>query len=218
MNSIPHTLDLAYAAALGQANNPRQRLSLERIKAACDYLDKNGLKISPATVERYCLDREWNGPKAQSIRNSKGMLMRYLELRQSGQRWNTPVKGTKSMPEIADESIRAYVQLLKEERDQALAERSRIEAGLRKLPGLRVDDIIRGIPPVIAKEVASVAAKPEIPSGSALRDALLVLFDESKLCEVGLEFVKGRLRHSATKNVLLEKGHMEALQALLTRI
>lgn len=216
MNNTAQTLDSAYTAAREQAANPRQRQSLERIKAACDYLDTNGLKISPATVERYCFEREWDGPKAQSIRNSKDMLMRYLQLRQSGQRWDKPRKGTAAEPEIADESLRAYVQLLKEERDQALAERSRIEAGLRKLPGLRVDDLIRGTP-TTAADAAPLSVGAGSPSSPALREALSVLCDDTKLKAFGLELVKGRLRHVSTKNVLLEKQHVEALQSLLLR-
>ena len=209
MNNTAQTLDSAYAAALEQASNPRQRMSLERIRAACDYLDKNGLKISPATVERYCLDREWDGPKAQSIRNSKGMLMRYLQLRHAGQRWIAPAKGSTSEPEITDESLRAYVQLLKEKRDKALAERARIEAGLRKLPGLRVDDLIRGGAslPSVSSDAAEV--------NTALGEALKSLLDENRLQACGLEIAKGRLRQTSTKNVLLEKGQLEAVQAAL---
>lgn len=212
MNNTAQTLDSAYTAALEQAANPRQRQSLERIKAACDYLDTNGLKISPATVERYCFEREWDGPKAQSIRNSKDMLMRYLQLRQSGQRWDKPRKGTAAEPEIADESLRAYVQLLKEERDQALAERSRIEAGLRKLPGLRVDDLIRG-----GTVAASTTPIAEVGQSAALVDALRNLFDDIKLQACGLELAKGRLRQISTKNVLLEKGQVAAIWAVIPR-
>ncbi|KAA9176479.1 hypothetical protein [Delftia tsuruhatensis] len=201
------TVTTAYCQLLDQSTNPRQRTSLERIKAACDYLDANGLKVSPASVERYCLDRQWDGPKAQSMRNSKNVLMRYLQLRQSSQKWHKPAKAGSGEPDIADESIRAYVQLLREERDQAVAEKARIEAGLRKLPGISVDQLLRGTAeggPTVAS-----ATPPE------LRDALKTLCDSGRLEACGLELFKGRLRQVTTKNVLLEKQHMDAVSAAL---
>lgn len=201
------TVATAYDQLLEQSTNPRQRTSLERIKAACDFLDANGLKISPASVERYCLDRQWDGPKAQSIRNSKDVLMRYLQLRQSSQKWSKPAKADSEGPEIADESLRAYVQLLKEERDQAVAEKARIEAGLRKLPGISVDQLLRGA----AKGGAVVGAPGSTGISPELRDALKALLDSGRLEACGLELFKGRLRQVTTKNVLLEKQHVEAI-------
>jgi hypothetical protein len=204
------TLEGTYEALLAQATNPRQRATLERIKAACDYLDSNRMKISPATVERYCLDRDWDGPKAQSIRNSKDVLMRYLQLRQSGQKHRErPAKSAE--PEIADESLRAYVQLLKEERDQAVADRTRIQAGLRKIPGISVDDLIRGTLSAPGADTAPVAAQ----APAELVKVIAVLFDAERLRACGLELAKGRLRQATTKTVLLEKTELEVLEKLL---
>jgi len=209
--SAQQTIATAYHQLLEQSTNPRQRTSLERIKAACDFLDANGLKVSPASVERYCLDRQWDGPKAQSIRNSKDVLMRYLQLRQSSQKWSKPTKTGSGEPEIADESLRAYVQLLREERDQAVAEKTRIEAGLRKLPGISVDQLLRGA--ADGGAIVGTAGSPGIPPG--LRDALKALLDDGRLEACGLELVKGRLRQVTTKNVLLEKQHLDAVTAAL---
>ncbi|KVK86163.1 hypothetical protein BLA13014_00369 [Burkholderia aenigmatica] len=208
---LEETLEGTYEALLEQATNPRQRITLERIKAACDYLDAHKMKISPTTVERYCLDRDWDGPKAQSIRNSKDVLMRYLLVRQSGQQFRERPKQS-SEPEIADESLRAYVQLLKEERDQAVADRTRIQAGLRKIPGISVDDLIRGTlsaPRADAAPVGVQAVSPELVK------VIAVLFDEERLRACGLELAKGRLRQATTKTVLLEKAEVEALEKLL---
>lgn len=209
MNNTSQTLDAAYATALEQATNPRQRQSLERIKAACDYLETSGLKISPSTVERYCLDREWDGPKAQSIRNSKDRLMRYLQLRQSGQQWNKPAKSGSNEPIITDESLRAYVQLLKEERDQALAAKARIEAGLRKIPGVSVDAILRN-----EAQPRNTLSPPETINPVAAK-AIASLFNAEHLRSCGLEYTKDRVRHGLTKNVLIEKDEVLALRSLL---
>lgn len=202
-------LDDTFETLRGQAKNPRQRTTLERIKAACDYLDLNKMKISPTAVERYCIDREWDGPKAQSIRNSKDVLMRYLLVRQSGQRWRERPKDT-SEPEIADESLRAYVRLLKEERDQAVADRTRIQAGLRKIPGISVDELIRG---GLAAHSSATMAGAEAPKGApaAVVRAINALCAEGRLKACGMELMKGRIRQATTKNVLLEKEELEAL-------
>lgn len=206
------TVQTTYEQLLEQSTNPRQRSSLERIKAACDYLDANNLKVSPASIERYCIDRQWDGPKAQSIRNSKDVLMRYLQLRQSAQRWSKPVRsGATAEPEIADESLRAYVQLLREERDQAVAEKARIEAGLRKLPGISVDRLLRGEAALALAE----SAGPTIESSKSLQEALKALTDSNRLAACGLEVFKGRIRQVTTKNVLLEKQHLDAVVQLL---
>lgn len=210
--NITQTLDTAYETLLEGITNPRQRASLERLKAACDYLDSHGLKITPTTVEGYCLDRKWDGPKAQSIRNSKEVLMRYIELRRSGQTVHKKRKGASGEPDIADESLRAYVQLLKQERDQALAAKSRIETGLRAIPGIRVDDLLRHA------LTGAPAPAAVVPSGlpDALRQGLRALLDDARLAACGLELYKGRIRSQATRNVLLEKTEVEALQAALS--
>lgn len=205
------TIATAYHQLLEQSTNPRQRISLERIKAACDFLDANGLKVSPASVERYCLDRQWDGPKAQSIRNSRDVLMRYLQLRQSSQKWSKPAKSDSDGPEIADESLRAYVQLLREERDQAVAEKARIEAGLRKLPGISVDQLLRNG----SDNDAAASIAPQLGLSPQLLDALRTLTDSNRLEASGLELFKGRIRQVTTKNVLLEKHHMDAVIASL---
>lgn len=214
--NLERTLAGSYDELLAAAGNPRQRASLERIKAACDYLDANGLKISPATIEAYCADRDWDGPKAQSIRNSKHVLMRYVELRRSGQTVHTQVKKTgNGEPHISDESLRAYVQLLKQERDQAVAETSRIKAGLRSVPGIRVDDLLRA-------KLAGAPA-PQLPAPASEKLALLptqvaairALLDPARLAACGLELHKDRVRQQTTKNVLLEKGDVVALRSAI---
>ena len=212
--NVNKTLETAYADVLASVANPRQKASLERTKQACDYLDAHGLKISPATVEAYCLDRKWDGPKAQSIRNSKDVLLKFVELRRSGQTVHRRPSPSDAGPEIADESLRAYVQLLKQERDQAVASRARIEAGLRSIPGIKVDELIRvgtGAPSTMAPMVP----RRDGLSADASR-ALSTIMNEEKLRECGLELFRDRVRQVSTKNVLLEKGDVTALRALLT--
>lgn len=210
--NIAETLDTTYESLLEGITNPRQRSSLERLKAACDYLDSHGLKITPTTVEGYCLDRKWDGPKAQSIRNSKEVLLHYIELRRSGQTVHKKSRNNTDEPDIADESLRAYVQLLKQERDQAIAAKARIEAGLRTIPGIRVDDLLRSA-------LTGTPLAPPVPSHGltdAVRQGLRALLDEARLASCSLELFKGRIRHQTTRNVLLEKVDVDAIQLALS--
>jgi hypothetical protein len=203
------TVSVAYTEIFAEASNPRQRVSLERIKIACDYLETNGLKLSPKAIERYCVDRAWEGPKAQSIRNSKDILHKYLKLRQAAQSWAQTEKRRPTSPLIADQSIRSYVQLLTEERNQAVAARLRIEAGLRKIPGIRVDDLIRG-----DSNTPLQSNKPSaLPAG--FLNVARTLLDERNLLQCSLELYKGRVRCLITKNVLLEKSHVDTLRATI---
>lgn len=208
-------VDALYESLITEATNPRQKTSLERVKQASDYLESNGLKVTPSSIERYCLDRGWDGPKAQSIRNSKDVLLRYVKLRQAGQRVDASHPKADAEPAIADETLRAYVQLLKEERDQAVATRRRIEAGLRLLPGIPVDDLIRS-------GLGGVAVQPSAAQGTdapsvdhRVLNALRRLFEPAHLADCGLELYKERLRQVSTRNVLLEKDEVEALRRLL---
>lgn len=208
----PDSIKQTYRELLNGSSNPRQRESLERINRACDYLQEHGLRISPSAVERYCLDHDWSGPKAQSIRNSS-VLNKYVSLRGAGQTLKQDRKAAKTRPLIPDQTLRAYVQLLEEERDQAKAARTRIEAGLRQIPGIPVDDLIRvGFGGTALIRDNNTGAKL---SGTAI-DAIRLLFTEEHLSECGLQLYRDRLRQSLTGNVLLEKKHVEALRNLLS--
>lgn len=201
-----------YGELLNGSSNPRQRDSLERINKACDYLQEQGLRISPSAVERYCLDHDWSGPKAQSIRNSS-ILSKYVSLRSAGQTFRKDRKVEKPRPLIPDQTLRAYVQLLEEERDQAKAARARIEAGLRQIPGIPVDDLIRvgfGGKAVIREN----SSRADLSSIAV--DAIRLLFTEEHLSNCGLQIYRDRVRQSLTGNVLLEKKHVEALRRLVT--
>jgi len=204
--------DALFVKLLEESPNPRQKDSLTKVKKAADYLETQRMKISAGAIERYCIDHEWSGPKAQSIRNSK-LLIHYVKSRASGQRLEIGRKDTVKKPLIPDETIRAYVQLLEDERDQAIASRRRIERGLRTLPGIPVDEIIRsgfGEP--------SPAGENQLPSfrlPNMAKEALNILFDEVILDSVGLQFHRDRVRQKVTLNVLLQKHHVTALRELL---
>lgn len=204
--------DEMYVAIAEQLENPRQLESLSRIKQACDYLAKNRIKVTPTSIERYCLDRGWNGPKAQSIRNSTNVLAKYMRLRCAGQTVpRAQVERTKE-PAIHDESLRAYVMLLKQERDQAIAAKSRIEKALRSIPGIPADDLIRagfGVP----TDSLTPPVQPNFPI--EVMHALRALLNPEILERCGLQLYKDRIRQTATRNVLVEASGVRILRSLL---
>jgi hypothetical protein len=198
--------DELLASLLSSNINARLRDSLERVKAACDFLDSSGVAITPTAVGNYCSDR-WKGPKAQSVRNAKDTLFAYLQLRRAHQVLPASTRKASREPLIQDETVRAYVALVKAERDEAVRHKDRIVAGLRSIPGLPIDDLI-------ASGFKPIAAKPERGVSDEVRGALERLFLAESLASVGLELYRHRLRHIATKKVLLEKADVEALLAL----
>lgn len=216
MKTTTDTIEATYESMISECKNSRLKTSLKRLKSACDYLSKNGIKCSPSNVEKYCFDRQWDGPKAQSIRNSKDVLNKYVSLCQSAQITSSEDRPAPNEPIIADESLRAYVQLLKQERDMALAEKKRIEKGLRSIPAIDVDKLIsmdsQTTPSTAHPKAKSVTDALTSEAVNALRN----LFDTQKLDECNLEIFKSRLRHKITKNVLIEKDDMEILSKFMS--
>jgi hypothetical protein len=188
--------------------NPRLMESLSRVKLACDFLESSKASISVTSVGRYCQDR-WDGPKAQSIRNAKDTLFAYFQVRQARQVIPEVARKQSYEPLIQDETVRAYVALLKSERDEAIRLKNRIVAGLRTIPGLPIDDLIAsGFKPIPQKTEAAAVS-------DEARGALARLFQAEKLSAVGLELYRDRLRHMTTKQILLEKADVEALHSLM---
>lgn len=210
--NVEATLDALYVEIAAAVENPRQLESLSRIKQACDYLATHRIKITPTSIERYCLDRGWSGPKAQSIRNSSDVLAKYLHLRCGGQTVPRAPVGKADRFAIQDESVRAYVNLVEQERDQAIAAKTRIEKALRSIPGIPADDLIRagfgkGTPSQVIP--AQRYLQPEVTQG------IRALLNTETLEQCGLELYKDRIRQSTTRNVLLEASSVRALRCLL---
>jgi hypothetical protein len=195
------------------STNPRQHESLRRIHKACDYLQSQEIRITPSSVERYCIDHDWEGPKAQSIRNSP-VLLQYLKLRSSGQIIRGNKKPPSPKPLIADETLRAYVHLLEEERDQAVAARLRVEKGASSITGIPVDDLIRqgfgGT--AMGRQDGQAGPLPVL-----VKEALNRLFDEKILSDCGLKLHRDRIVNTLTGNSLWDLKHVAAVRTFVTK-
>ncbi|WP_431276454.1 hypothetical protein ACQ858_09580 [Variovorax ureilyticus] len=203
--------DVLFENLMAAAENPRLKTSIERVKEACNFLEQSQAAITPTSVGRYC-DGRWGGPKAQSIRNARETLLRYVETRQGLQSLPTSPRRDSGEPVIHDETVKAYVSLLRAERDEAIRLKNRIIAGLRKVPGIPIDDLIgsgfKGV-------AVAPPQKPADPSAAAT-SALLKLLDADHLAKVGMELHRHRMRNRITGEVLLDKPDVEALRLLAT--
>lgn len=210
--SIPVSSEL-YARLVEEATNKRLRESIERVKAACDFLESTRAAITPTSVGKYCADR-WGGPKSQSIRNAEKTLFAYLKARSAEQVLPVASRVTSYEPEIRDETIRAFVALLKAERDEAIRAKNRIVAGLRSIPGIPIDELIRDGHLGQGGRPGQHEPKPK-PLPKEARTAIETLLNQNALKAVGLELYRERLRNVTTNQVLLDKPQVEALVQLL---
>jgi hypothetical protein len=205
-----------YAGLIETSTSPRLKASLERVKAACDFFDSVTAEITPTRVGKFCEDR-WGGPKMQSIRNAHDTLFKYLNARRAEQILKPTARKESARPVIRDETVRAYVEIIETERDEAVKAKNRIIAGLRTIPGIPVDDFIaRGHKGLVEPEENNPASAADAATLSiAAKEAIARLFDAEALNKVGLELFRQRLRNKMTKEILLDKKMVDALLPLV---
>lgn len=210
----PKAHETLFERLLEAATNPRNKDSLTRVREACDFLETSKAQVTLTSVGRYC-ESKWKGPKAQSIRNARDTLFAYVQARQSAQVLPPAVGKGDFELQIQDETVRAYVALLKIERDEAIRARNRVVEGLRQIPGVPIDNLLAlGFKGSQAQLPAPASAlSSALPA--AARSALTKLLTPQALTAVGLELFKSRVRQLETGQVLLDKADVEALQALL---
>ena len=150
------------------------------MKEACDFLEQSKAPITPTAVGRYC-ENKWGSPKAQSIRNAKDTLFAYLQVRQSKQVMPATAKGPAFEPSISDETVRAYVTIIKTERDEAIRAKNRVINGLRSIPGIDIDELLAA-----GFKGAPAKSKPSNDVSEAAKTALRRLLNSSNLGKVGL--------------------------------
>jgi hypothetical protein len=202
-----------FEGLMAEAKNTRLKQSLERVKEACDFLEATSAEITPTSVGHYC-ENKWKGPKGQSIRNQPHKLLRYVDTRRGEQKLPTALRRSGAEPVIHDETLRAWVSILRAERDEAIRSKDRIVHGLRSVPGLPIDELI-GTGFKSTTESRRASLKTEFPIAV---HALKKLLDSVALSKVGMELYKDRVRNCATNSVFLDKAEVEALRGLVTEL
>lgn len=202
--------DALYENLLAGATNSRLRDSLEKVKEACDFLEQSHAAITVTSVGRYC-NSKWDGPKSQSIRNATHTLLRYVQTRKAQQPLPKAQRNTNNEPLIQDETVRAYVTILKAERDEAIRMKNRIIGGLRKVPGIPVDELIA----TGFSGPAKYDHKETLGPSPMMISALAKLLDAERLQRMGMELYRDRVRHGITGEVFLERREVEAIRAVI---
>jgi hypothetical protein len=209
-----------YRELIEAAKTPQRKESLRRIKQACDLLDKAPAPITPASVAKQCEDL-FGGPKEQSIRNSTQVLLAYVKARAAEQILSAQKKRDSGEPPIADEAVRAYVQLLKAKLYEAEQSKNRMIAGVRMLSPLDargiqklLDDNTPGEKQILTPTHPAIS---EVQLNEEERQAFREFLDETHLQTMGITIEYGNLVFPSGKT-LLRKAGVEFLQRLLRDI
>lgn len=102
---------LIFVRILEEARHPKSKRSAERVREACDYLEKHRIPITISEVGRLCHN---TGPKEQSIRNNKD-LGRYVNARALEQDVAVPHRVSNRRYESKDDQANAVMYALEAE-------------------------------------------------------------------------------------------------------
>jgi len=200
--------ETTYKEALGKITSKPGQRTLERVKEACDTLDRHKLKITIAAVGKEC-EAKHGTPKEASIRNV-AYLTDYIKLRASEQVLSNEVQ--EDIKSISDPVALAYVNAL--EARAKIAERN--FATLKKfvatqVPPMDVDKFLATTSPEQFGHLVKNTAPVESKKG--LKEIGEILTNQDKLALFGLEVFKGVLRHKITGQILLTKEQLDTLNS-----
>jgi hypothetical protein len=191
--------------------------SLERVRDACDTIDRTGGEITAATVGRECVAR-WKGPTAASIRNARP-LVRYIKLRRAEQ---LPKRGRvdpdRADPPVEDPAAVAQIRLLRE-RARVAEERLRIVLRLvSRISPVDLETLRRALDEDGASGAAKAlegATAPEcLPD--VVRTIAQDLLDEERLGRCGLELHNGQILRKNIRQPLLGSKQVDFLKSVLS--
>jgi hypothetical protein len=200
--------------------DPRLKRSLEHIKEVCDTTEEHGGRIYVSRIGELC-KKEYQGPTAQSIRNQKDTLKKYVDLRAAEQQFPADAGRKESKLKISDPKVRAYILILEEQVRDSEERFDILKNFFQRLAPVEIDQLIAD-----AFRSGTPLALPPMPNGlgetqikgialnEAARRALEKLTSESHLKPFGLSLYKGRVL-SETKRTFLDKGEYKALLDLI---
>lgn len=205
-----------YNNLLANSTDAKRLTSLERLRTACDALEKQpkASAYSVADVGRHC-ERQWGGPKAQSIRNARDVLEKYVKLRiaehteKLGPRAGSHPSGRRLL-NLADPAVaQQQFQLALAEIDQLRAEVARLKVDVQNYAPLTPDQLVS-----LAKGDETTGRGPAqvVPPADVL-SAIDALLDPQRLrgCELVVD-AHGYLVNEVTGNELLSAGAILALR------
>jgi hypothetical protein len=217
--SIKSVSQQFYANVVENSSDAKRLVSLERIKAACDALEKQtkAKAYTVADIGRHC-DHQWGGPKAQSIRNAPDVLEKYVKLRAAefAERLTATPNATngKKGLNLADPALAQQQYMLAlAEVAQLTKEVARLKVDIGLYAPMTTDQLLEA-----AKNGGPAESSVEVLSAipADVLSAIRSLFNPDRLrgCELSLD-PNGYLINEVSGNELLTASEVSSLKSLL---
>lgn len=188
---------------------------LQHIKDVCDMLERNQIKITPASVGREC-EIKWGWPRAPSIRNSQNVHMAYLKLRQAEQGLKRP-DAIKLAPAISDPTAVAVIRILEEKVRTLQRQFNLLKRLVYDLSPVDVDRIETELANNGVNSVGLRSAQqPNVQEvEKSLKEMAVLLLDEAHLSDFGLEFYNEHICQKNLHRIFLNKSCVVALNKII---
>jgi hypothetical protein len=120
----------------------KKKTTLSNIKNACNHLENNAKKLSPASVGNFCF-KKYGTPREQSIRNNPEEFVKYIELREK-ERTKIIVDHFNSDEPILvkDQAAQLIINKLQEEKKDLNRTISNLKKGMRQISPIDIDRYI----------------------------------------------------------------------------
>lgn len=188
---------------------------LQHVKDVCDMLERNKVKITPASVGREC-EVKWGWPRAPSIRNSTNVHMAYLRLRQAEQGLER-TDATKKNPAISDPTAIAVIRILQDKVRTLQHQFSLLKRLVYNLSPVDVDRIEAELAKNGAGSVSLQSVQQSNVQGleESLKEMALLLLDEAHLSNFGLEIYNEHICQTNIHRIFLNKSCVTALHRII---
>lgn len=190
----------AFRDELLQSTTARGRTSVQRVWAVCQELIESGKPITVAEVGRIT-EKRWGGPKAQGIRDQPDRLKRLVDhcaAMQKKAEGYRPSRATRKgdkvdalVAEVADQTVRARIRAIAEERDQLRHDLQILRKAYQRLAPVRdltAEQCYGELPAPNPAHAGSSAVPPSSPTQTftnAERESVRKFLDENFLYDEG---------------------------------
>lgn len=228
--TTPATSEAILATLQAEASNERRRVTLLRLKDACDHLTNRGEQVRPSDIQRV-LEKKFGkdaGPKAQSISNERKRslgMYHYVEARErerlalkSTRPRQTPSRGENSILRAIDriDDIDTRSAMLDVYDRLMVAEKGleRAKVLLKTLhPRAELAELLKGNPHPNTIKTSDFSISAEYVT--ALQRLVSILTNNEKMANVGLIFDGRRIRRkTGTCDELLDPKTLDGVIAL----
>ncbi len=219
----------AFRDELLEKSTARGRASVERIWTVCQELIAAGKPITVAEVGRIT-EKRWGGPKAQGIRDQPDRLKRLVDLSATilkEAEGNYPGRNSKAatkvdalVAEVGDQTVRARIRAIVEERDQLRRDLQTLRKAYQRLTPIKdltPEQCYREIPAPSAAQASSDVAPLLAPAQTFTQVEKLAarqFLDEGFLYDEGLKVDEVQGLVTADGRIVLPAAFITALRKI----